>query len=165
MLEEASLECEKCNAPKLDQQTETDARPVMEDMSTQTMGSIPGWVYLPGTEYKEQMLKTKGETEASGQVLISETKEVNRANWQYPNFISQAYCQRTSIRFISAMGITVPAFYDAKNKQDAQQLSATIKQHLTDRDAKRADADMFRHLMRTESGKGNGNQATTIQRE
>ena len=117
---------------------------------------------VPGTKYRtsKQMLMMKNETEASGRVLTSETKDVNQAYWQYPNFISNAYGESASIRFISAMGITVPFEYDAKNEQDAQQLSATIKKHLADRDAKRADADMFRHLMRTESGKGYGNQAT-----
>ena len=55
--------CEKCNAPKLDQQTETepDVKPVMEDVGVQTMGEIPPETLVPGTKYKKQVLMMKNE--------------------------------------------------------------------------------------------------------
>ena len=123
------------------------------------MGEWPGNVVLPGTKRKAGKLMLKDEDEAGGHVLTSITKDVNLDNWRYPNFVGQAYGESAGIRFIEAMGITVPFDYDANDEQDAQKLAADIKKHLADRDAKLADAAMFRHLMRT-GGSGKGNQAT-----
>ena len=101
---------------------------------------------LPGLKCKNRMLLAEDEQQVSGKVLVSKTKEVNRANWQFPNFIRKAYSMEDSVNFMQRMGVEVPK--RIATDKDYKQLMANVKQHLAKRDADRADADMFLHLMR-----------------
>ena len=150
---EPYFEC-KCDAPKVDQHVQTEAEPEPEaeaeaelkkDASVQTMGTIQPEM-LPGLKCKNRMLLAEDEQQVSGKVLVSKTKEVNRANWQFPNFIRKAYSMEDSVNFMQRMGVEVPK--RIATDKDYKQLMANVKQHLAKRDADRADADMFLHLMR-----------------
>ena len=108
-------------------------------------------VLVPGTRYEKQMLMTKDQIEPAGKVLQSATREVNRANWQYPNFISKAYGEKASLRFVKAMGIEVQAYCNINDEKDFKKLTTDIKKHLAKRDAMRADMEKFNALRRAEA--------------
>ena len=103
---------------------------------------------LEGVKCRHQMLMKRGETEVSGIVRISVTRQVNRDNWRYPNFISKAYNEKTSLRFLEEMRVPVEAFCDLNDEKDYKKLMKAVTKHVEDRDAKLADSDMFRRLMR-----------------
>lgn len=133
-----------------DSKWQPEVKPEMKDASVQTMGEARYNRLVPGTMFKDGMLIKKGETEASGMVLTARTGRLSQENWQYPNFISKAYGEQASVKFVGAIGVFVKAFHRCDDEQDVQELSAAIKKHLTDRDEKRAIADEFRRLMRAE---------------
>ena len=76
---------------------------------------------------------------------------MNRENWQYPNFISKAYGEKASQRFVKAMGIDVQAYCNLNDEKDFNKLTTDIKKHLAKRDAMRADMEKFDALRRAEA--------------
>ena len=114
------------------------------------MGEIKPGVYLTGTKYssKRQMLMTMGEKKPTGKFMASATGAVNCANWQYPNFISKAYGESTSLSFIGSMGIRVEFGCDLNVEKDCEKLKTDINNFLVERDAKRAFLDIFQRQMR-----------------
>ena len=114
------------------------------------MGEIKPGVYLTGTKYssKRQMLMTMGEKKPTGKFMTSVTGAVNRANWQYPNFISKAYGESTSLSFIESMGIRVEFGCDLNVEKDCEKLKTDINNFLVERDAKHAFLDIFQRQMR-----------------
>ena len=138
----------KPDTPKVTRHVQTDYP--SKDETTQTMGWLPGCEDLTGAEYNstEQTLKTKEQSQPDGKVLTSFTREVNKAHWRYPNFISKAYGKRDSVRFLKAMKIYVPAFYDEDDEQDFKKMKATADKHVKQRDTRRAALEKFQAQMR-----------------
>ena len=95
---------------------------------------------LFGVKCKHRMLLAADEKQVSGKVLVSVTKDVNRANWQFPNFIRKAYSMEDSANFMQKMGVRMPAIL--ADEKHYKQLMANVKEHLAEREA----ADMFLHL-------------------
>ena len=95
---------------------------------------------LHGVKCRRSMLLAADEEQVSGKVLVSRTKKVNRANWQFPNFISKAYGEKASADFLYSMHVTMPQ--ELATAKDYKQLAANAKDYVTKR-----DADAFLHLM------------------
>ena len=114
------------------------------------MGEIRPEMLL-GVKCRDKMLLARDQDEPAGKVLQSLTKPVNRANWQYPNFISKAYGEDVSVNFIKAMGVHVDFGYDANDEKDFKKLTTAIKKHVTQRDDRRAAMEEFQALMRAEA--------------
>ena len=79
----------------------------------------------------------------SGKVLVSKTKKVNRANWQFPNFLIKAYGNKTTADFLYKMHVRMPK--ELATAKDYSELAANAKEYVAKR-----DADAFLHLMADE---------------
>ena len=95
---------------------------------------------LHGVRCRGSMLLAADEEQVSGQVLVSWTKKVNRANWQFPNFIDKAYGDKASNDFLFGMHVTMPK--GLSTAKFYEQLATNAKEYVAKR-----DADAFLHLM------------------
>ena len=95
---------------------------------------------LHGVKCRSSMLLAADEEQVSGKVLVSWTKKVNRANWQFPNFIDKAYGDKASADFLFSMHVTMPK--GLSTAKFYKQLAANAKEYVAKR-----DADAFLHLM------------------
>ena len=95
---------------------------------------------LLGVRCKRNMVLTKDEEQVSGKVLVSHTLKVNRANWQFPNFLPKAYGNQVTADFLQRMGVPMPKELAAA--KDYRELAANATKY-----AARRDADAFLHVM------------------
>ena len=63
---------------------------------------------LLGVKCKHDLMLEKDAEEVSGKVLTARTRPVNRANWQFPNMLPQAYGNKATADFLFKMGVKMP---------------------------------------------------------
>ena len=95
---------------------------------------------LLGVRCKRSFIVAEDEERVSGKVLVAHTRKVNRANWQFPNFIHKAYGNKTAADFLQIMGVTMPK--PLATPKDFRQLAANAEEYVAKR-----DADAFLHEM------------------
>ena len=88
---------------------------------------------LLGVKCEHDLMLEKDEEQVSGKVVTARTKSVNRANWQFPNMLPQAYGNKTTADFLFSMGVQMPK--KLATRKDYQELTRSAIKYVAERDA------------------------------
>ena len=88
---------------------------------------------LLGVKCKHGLMLEKGAEQVSGKVLTARTTPLNRANWQFPNFLPQAYGNKATADFLFEMGVKMPQVL--ATAKDYKELTRNAVKYVAERDA------------------------------